>query len=264
LYKEKKDLKKMSRLEELRLKFEKNKNKTLKKIINNIEIKEEREEERWAEWKQRKLDNRKNNEERRKSKKLNAQKLKGIEKLPKWKQKKEKKYKKKYEEVYNKLNENEIYESNFTEKALEIKWKEAQEERKKRQIKNNYIGGYSYVEEAEKVRVEKEARKNEKEALKIKEKVETVYLMKPTHTNDIYKIGMTTRDVEERRKELSSGTGVIGEFELIYEVKVRDAKKLEKKLHQKFDRYRVNKKREFFKVNAIEIIKEMEKLSKEY
>tara|TARA_B110001452_G_C15031681_1_gene360472 strand:+ start:89 stop:673 length:585 start_codon:yes stop_codon:yes gene_type:complete len=63
---------------------------------------------------------------------------------------------------------------------------------------------------------------------------------------EMVKIGITD-NVERRIKELSSTSGVPLPFECFYAVKVsEDAKKLEKKIHQGFDKQRVRREREFF------------------
>jgi hypothetical protein len=63
---------------------------------------------------------------------------------------------------------------------------------------------------------------------------------------DMVKIGITD-NVERRVKELSGSTGVPLPFECYYAVKVsEDAKKLEKKIHEGFDKQRVRREREFF------------------
>ena len=63
---------------------------------------------------------------------------------------------------------------------------------------------------------------------------------------DMVKIGITD-NVERRVKELSGSSGVPLPFECYYAVKVsEDAKKLEKKIHEGFDKQRVRREREFF------------------
>ena len=63
---------------------------------------------------------------------------------------------------------------------------------------------------------------------------------------DMVKIGITD-NLERRVKELSGSSGVPLPFECYYAVKVsEDAKKLEKKIHEGFDKQRVRREREFF------------------
>ena len=63
---------------------------------------------------------------------------------------------------------------------------------------------------------------------------------------EMVKIGITD-NVERRVKELSGTTGIPLPFECFYAVKVsEDAKKLEKKIHEGFDKQRVRREREFF------------------
>lgn len=68
----------------------------------------------------------------------------------------------------------------------------------------------------------------------------------------LVKIGMTTQeDVDKRMKELYT-TGVPVPFECQFACKVnnKDCAKIEKALHTAFDPQRVNKNREFFKINV--------------
>ncbi len=77
--------------------------------------------------------------------------------------------------------------------------------------------------------------------------------------NAYIKIGRTSREVEERRKELSSATGVATEFEVYFAKKVPNYKEVEKELHHQFARYRVNKKREFFDIEPETAYEALEK-----
>ena len=73
-----------------------------------------------------------------------------------------------------------------------------------------------------------------------------VYIFINQSMPDMVKIGITD-NVESRVKELSGSTGVPLPFECYYAVKVsEDAKKLEKKIHEGFDKQRVRREREFF------------------
>ena len=73
-----------------------------------------------------------------------------------------------------------------------------------------------------------------------------VYIFINQSMPDMVKIGITD-NVERRVKELSGSTGVPLPFECYYSVKVsEDAKKLEKKIHEGFDKQRVRREREFF------------------
>lgn len=87
----------------------------------------------------------------------------------------------------------------------------------------------------------------------------------PAFGDDIYKIGMTTRpNLRARIRELSSSTSVPTPFELEAAIKVIDAPKIEKKLHRKLARYRINDRREFFQIELSEIIYHFEKYGKVY
>jgi hypothetical protein len=66
---------------------------------------------------------------------------------------------------------------------------------------------------------------------------------------NIYKIGMTQKNPNDRVKELSSQTGIPTPFELVAAIKVLNPREAEMFLHQRLEKYRVNGKKEFFKVD---------------
>lgn len=79
-----------------------------------------------------------------------------------------------------------------------------------------------------------------------------VYLLTNPVMLGLVKIGMTTRDdLDARMRELYT-TGVPVPFECQYACKVnnRDCAKIEKALHTAFEPQRVNKNREFFRINV--------------
>ncbi|MBR5212964.1 MAG: GIY-YIG nuclease family protein [Akkermansia sp.] len=83
-----------------------------------------------------------------------------------------------------------------------------------------------------------------------------VYVLTNSAMPGMVKIGMTQRaDLEQRMKELY-GTGVPVPFECAYACKVRaeKTKMLEQALHEAFEPYRVNPKREFFEIKPEQAI----------
>ena len=73
------------------------------------------------------------------------------------------------------------------------------------------------------------------------------------HEPNIYKIGKTLRtDLNERMDELTSHTGVLGEFRYEGYVLVDDVDECERILHEKFSHYRVENNREFFRLSLRE------------
>lgn len=83
---------------------------------------------------------------------------------------------------------------------------------------------------------------------------EIVYVMTNECMPGIVKIGLTSDSVESRLTQLSSSTAVPLPFECYFAAKVQDSAKLEKKLHQLFTEYRVNPKREFFRVDPEKVV----------
>lgn len=82
-----------------------------------------------------------------------------------------------------------------------------------------------------------------------------IYVLSNESMPGVYKIGCTTKTVEERIKQLSSPTGVPIAFKEEFSLFVYDVNGCEKILHQKLGQYRVNGNREFFKVD-IDVIKD--------
>lgn len=81
-----------------------------------------------------------------------------------------------------------------------------------------------------------------------------VYVLKNPAFPNLIKIGITLRDeVQIRMSELYS-TGVPFPFECVYAGKVKDAKRVERSLHQAFNPNRVNPSREFFDIDESQAI----------
>lgn len=79
-----------------------------------------------------------------------------------------------------------------------------------------------------------------------------VYLLSNPYMPGLVKIGMTKQeDLEKRMKELyTTGVPVAFKCEFACKVNNKDCVKIEKALHTAFDPQRVNKNREFFKINV--------------
>jgi hypothetical protein len=78
----------------------------------------------------------------------------------------------------------------------------------------------------------------------IKPKIGITYLLTSPSQPFQIKCGETTQ-FENRIKTLS-GTSVSEKFQPIAAIETTDWKKIEKEMHEKFSKYRINKKREFF------------------
>jgi len=85
-----------------------------------------------------------------------------------------------------------------------------------------------------------------------------IYIMRnPAMGPNIFKIGLTRNDVDERAKQLSK-TSVPDKFYKAQEWNVKDCIKAEKIIHERLDNHRVDPRREFFNINysnAIAVIK---------
>lgn len=78
-----------------------------------------------------------------------------------------------------------------------------------------------------------------------------VYILKNEGMPKLLKIGFTRKNVARRIAELSASTSVPFPFECVLAKRVEDAKGLERALHQAFDRFRVNPRREFFEMDPV-------------
>ena len=76
-----------------------------------------------------------------------------------------------------------------------------------------------------------------------------IYILTNKYMPNIIKIGKTFRpDVQERMDELYRPTGVPYPFDLFYACEVENLDRVEKAIHNAFDDYRFNKKKEFFTI----------------
>lgn len=76
-----------------------------------------------------------------------------------------------------------------------------------------------------------------------------IYIMrKPMMEEGICKIGLTKREIEERRKEFS-GTNTLESFQILYGIETINRYKAEKLIHEELKDYRISMQREFFKLD---------------
>lgn len=90
-----------------------------------------------------------------------------------------------------------------------------------------------------------------------------VYIMINPSYDGLVKIGKTTKEPEERAKELSSATGVATPFIVVYKRLFNDCSMAEKAIHTILAEkgFRINNNREFFKVSVDEAINTLVKLT---
>lgn len=76
-----------------------------------------------------------------------------------------------------------------------------------------------------------------------------IYVVRtPTMSKNIFKIGLTRNDVEDRVKQLSN-TSIPDKFYKVQEWNVADCVKAEKQVHEILDEYRIDQRREFFEID---------------
>ena len=84
-------------------------------------------------------------------------------------------------------------------------------------------------------------------------------LSNPLHPDDL-KIGQSSKDPNERRKELET-TGVLEEFILEYRALTEDYVSLEREIHKDLAEVRVRADREFFKISVPEAINKIREIA---
>lgn len=87
-----------------------------------------------------------------------------------------------------------------------------------------------------------------------------IYIMRqPALEENIFKIGLTRRDVKKRKKELSN-TSSPDKFFVINSYYTKDCVKAEKEIHKRLEKYRLTSRREFFKCDLGVIMKVCEEI----
>lgn len=81
-----------------------------------------------------------------------------------------------------------------------------------------------------------------------------IYVMRSAlHPKDVYKVGFTTKSAGERASQLKSTSGQPDQFGVMNSWTVRNPRRVEGIVHERLKRYRVNPRREFFKLKYAEI-----------
>jgi hypothetical protein len=82
-----------------------------------------------------------------------------------------------------------------------------------------------------------------------------VYVMRSdAHALDVYKIGLTRRTSDERARELSYATAAPLPFGVLTHWEVGDCAGIEAEIHRRLEAYRINERREFFRLPLRSII----------
>ena len=76
-----------------------------------------------------------------------------------------------------------------------------------------------------------------------------IYILSTREMNDVLKIGMTTRTVEERAREINTATGVVIPFGVRRCWRVCDPGRAERMVHAALAEHRLRMDREFFRID---------------
>ena len=88
-----------------------------------------------------------------------------------------------------------------------------------------------------------------KRKVSLEENFNNIYVLSNKRYEGIYKVGWTSNLPEERAEQLSSETGVLDPFKVIYSREFKDAENIEKEIHKKFKLMRLRNNKEFFKID---------------
>ncbi|MEE2635490.1 MAG: GIY-YIG nuclease family protein [Pseudomonadota bacterium] len=81
-----------------------------------------------------------------------------------------------------------------------------------------------------------------------------IYVMRSAqHPKDVFKIGYTTKTADERARQLESTSGQPDQFAVVNSWKVKQPRRVEGIVHEHLARYRINPRREFFKLKYAKI-----------
>jgi cold shock CspA family protein len=100
--------------------------------------------------------------------------------------------------------------------------------------------------------------------LNLKEGWGFIYILSTRENPDLLKIGVTTRSLELRVKEINSATGIAIPFGVRHCWLVPNANVLEKIIHQKLETYRIRADREFFNIKFGEAVKQFNTIVDEF
>ena len=81
------------------------------------------------------------------------------------------------------------------------------------------------------------------------EEAGTVYVLTNPEHEHLVKVGYTTRSAQTRARELSSATGVPGDFSVAYEASTPTPRAVEQAAHNRLSDHKVKRNREFFEVS---------------
>lgn len=77
----------------------------------------------------------------------------------------------------------------------------------------------------------------------------------------LVKIGATRKHPIRRATELSAGTGVPGDFIVVYWLAFHDCFEAERLIHKRFENERIDEAREFFRISPDEVVSAIEELT---
>lgn len=94
--------------------------------------------------------------------------------------------------------------------------------------------------------------------------IEYVYVLVNESIHGMVKIGMTTRGVQERAREISGATGVPTPWTVVFSFRCFKSYDLEQEIHEYLDSVRVSGNREMFRLTPNQAMEVVKKLGEKY
>lgn len=85
----------------------------------------------------------------------------------------------------------------------------------------------------------------------------SIYVLSNRMMPGVYKIGVTSRSIDKRIRELSASTSVPAPFDLVFKTSVFNSRAVESAVHSELAEHRVNVSREFFSADPDAIVSEI-------
>jgi len=100
--------------------------------------------------------------------------------------------------------------------------------------------------------------------VRMEDKYGFVYFLTSESMPGLYKIGFTSKHPKARAAEISNSTGCPTPFKVFTYIGCESPREVERHLHKIFAEYRINDKREFFNLEAVQIHEELAWISESF
>lgn len=93
-----------------------------------------------------------------------------------------------------------------------------------------------------------------------------IYILTNEYMPGLVKIGFTKNKPSERVKQINSATGVVDDFDVVFQYPCFNAHALEQEIHVYLEEngFRINKKKEFFNISVEQAVSVVERIGEPY